>query len=67
MLDSLISFLGSKAFSSLANTGLGIYSAVKSNNALDFQKKMALDNKKKNDLLFDQQQQDRAAVHNIDF
>jgi len=66
-MESLLNFLGSKAFAGLANTGLGIYSAMQSKDAMNFQKQLALDNKKKNDLLFDQQQSDRAAVHNIDF
>ena len=60
-------FLKSEGFKNLMSGAAAGFKIHQANKALDFQKKMYKDSKHKNDILFEQQQEDREALHNINF
>lgn len=67
LLTQLMGFLGKQGIGDLLKTGVSLYSANQAGNQNDFNNAIATDNQKKNNILFDQQQSDRAATQLIDF
>lgn len=67
LLKQLMGFLGKEGTGDLLKTGVSLYSANQAGNQNDFNNAIATDNQKKNNILFDQQQSDRAATQLIDF
>ena len=66
-MEALMSFLGSEAFSNLIAGGAAAFQANATGDMLDFQKGLANKSEKRTETLFNQDQQDRDAMNDLDF
>jgi len=66
-LDSLMNLIGSDGFKNIMQGGLGLYQGIQNKDMLDFQKQLATKTDARNDVLFQNQQDDRERNQNLKF
>ena len=65
--DGLMGILGSEGFANLIKGGTSLYNGMQMGDMLDFQKGLATKADQRTDTLFQQDQEDRDALKNLDF